>query len=422
MLAVPTIIIFFSVAFFKTDIISGEDHSVENRRQQIYLECKNDAEAQELQSMLCKLQNEHNNSLSNMSFSDNFAANYLKYPLFLLDKLDEASIAKAKADTEVSPQPKKVEDKYVSLGEKKNNIVKKADLEVISGAKPVSSDGEKIGFAKVAGMEELKETLREDVILPLQQVELYKKYGITPANGIILYGPPGTGKTFIAEALAEESGRTFLRLDVANVESKYVGETPKNIVEIFKQAEENAPSVIFIDELEALAPSRATLDSSSSAGIGYNQNVNTLLQCMNNCAEKGVFVIAATNEPQKVDSAIKRVGRIDKNIFVSPPDYMARKELFKMLLKDIYSDENINFDNLAKLTENYTAPEIKQVIIRQASLAALKQNRKVSEADIVTQIKKYTPQLDTATIEEYKKKGAKNKSEVKNQRQRIGFN
>ena len=131
---------------------------------------------------------------------------------------------------------------------------------------------------------------------------------------------------------------------------------------------------------------------------------------MNNCSERGIFVITATNEPQKVDSALKRPGRIDKNIFVGPPDFEARKELFRLQLEDIYSEKNIDYDKLASLTENYTAMEIKRMIVRQAALSALKQNRRISEADIVSQIENYTPQLTPQMIEEYRKKGEINKN------------
>ena len=226
----------------------------------------------------------------------------------------------------------------------------------------------------------------------------------------MLYGPPGTGKTFMAEALAEESGRSFFKMKIADTESKYVGETSKNIDNIFREAEKNAPSIIFIDEIEGLLPSRSNLGTSSSASVGHNQAVNTFLENMNNCSERGIFVITATNEPQKVDSALKRSGRIDKCIFVGPPDFNARKELFRLQLEDIYSEKNIDYAKLASLTENYTAMEIKNIIIRQAALTAVKQNRRISEADIISQINKYTPQLNSKVIDEYRKKGEINKN------------
>ena len=332
------------------------------------------------------------------------------YIMFLLDEFEEVSVKNSSKLPKGKPDECEDTERVEEAEEVKSFLVRKADPEIINGTKSVSSNGEKKGFAKVAGMNDLKEILKEDVILPLQQVELYKKYGIEPANGILLYGPPGTGKTFIAEALAEESGRSFFKMKISDTESKYVGETSKNIANVFKEAEEKAPSIIFIDEIEGLIPSRSSLDTSSSASVGHNQAVNTLLENMNNCSERGIFVITATNEPQKVDSALKRPGRIDKNIFVGPPDFEARKELFRLQLDDIYSEKNIDYDKLASLTENYTAMEIKRMIVRQAALSALKQNRRISEADIVSQIENYTPQLTPQMIEEYRKKGEINKN------------
>jgi len=202
----------------------------------------------------------------------------------------------------------------------------------------------------------------------------------------------------------------------------YVGETSKNIAKTFKTAEEEAPSIIFIDEIEALAPSRKNLKGSDSGTVGYNQTVSTLLKQMDNCNEKGIFVIAASNEPQKIDPAIKRAGRIDKTIFVGPPDSEARKELFSKAIEKGYSEENIDFDKLASLTENYTAKEIQQILVREASLKALKQNRKVTETDLLEQIKQNKPQLNQESIEEYRQKEESTKLiPQESTRRKIGF-
>lgn len=389
--------------------ISPIDTSNGNHRYTVNITYDSQNEAQNTFEKICNFQNENANRVI-------IDEDYINYPLFVLEEFEKSSAKKKELDKKISDIESRTETKT-----QKSYVVKEADKNIIQGTKAVSQDDEKKGFAKVSGMEKLKETLREDVILPLQKVELYKKYGIMPANGILLYGPPGTGKTFIAEALAEESGRTFLKMDVAETESKYVGDTGKNIAQIFKEAEEKAPSIIFIDEMEALAPSRNDLQGDSSAAVGYNQSVNTLLQKMNNCAEKGIFVIAASNEPQKIDSAIKRVGRLDKNIFVPPPDYEARKDLFKMALENIYAEENIDYNKLAELTENYTAPEIQKIIVRQAALNALKQNRKISESDLLKIIGEYNPQLNSETIAEYKTKGEINKNSNHKPIPKIGF-
>lgn len=265
------------------------------------------------------------------------------------------------------------------------------------------TDKDKIGgFAKVAGMNELKQVLTNEVIAPLTQVELYKKYGRTPANGILLYGPPGTGKTFISEALAEETGRYIIHLRTSSVGSSYQNETALNIKRVFDEAEYNAPSIIFIDEIEALAPKRT--NSGFDAGMDTNRQISELLQQLNNCAERGIFVIAATNEPQLIDDAIRRVGRFDKTIFVPPPDFEARMEMFRMGLEKTFADKNINLEKLAQLTEYYTASEIQKVIIQKSIDNAITRKEAVSENDLIKQIQEFKPALTEEIVEKYRNK------------------
>ncbi len=259
------------------------------------------------------------------------------------------------------------------------------------------------GFAKVAGMNTLKKILQQDIIEPLQKVEEYKKYNLTPANGVLLYGPPGTGKTFIAEALAEETGRHFISMSPSSVLSSYHNQTALNIKKVFDEAEYNAPSIIFIDEIEALAPSRSN-SVGSSVSDDISKQITELLQQLNNASEKDIFIIAATNEPQLIDDAIKRVGRFDKTIFVPPPDVDAREELFKMYLKNSYTAPNLDYKKLAEQTENYTAIEIKNVIIQQAALKAMESRKPISQKDLIEQIYYNKPTLNNQSIEYYKNK------------------
>lgn len=258
------------------------------------------------------------------------------------------------------------------------------------------------GFAKVAGMTDLKKTLYEDIIYPMSKTSVYKDYGLTPINGCLLYGPPGCGKTFIIEALSEESNRYYVELPASSVGSKYQHETVKNISQKFKEAIDNAPSLLFIDEVDAMAPSRENL---AEWDIETSERVTELLQQINNCKDKDVFVIFASNEPQKIDSAIKRTGRIDKKIFIGPPDKETRKEIFERKLNKIkLKDENINTDKLAELTNNYTAEDIR-MIVRQAAITAMNNNKKVSFQDLIKSIEITKPSLTDSMIELYKKKG-----------------
>ncbi len=255
------------------------------------------------------------------------------------------------------------------------------------------------GFKKVAGMKELKETLINDVIIPLKKPELAKKYGLDPINGMLLYGPPGTGKTFIAKAFAEESGRYFIMIKPSDILSSYHGESTLNIRKYFEQAEYNAPAIIFIDEIEALAPKRTFLGSGEAS-----TQITELLQQLNNCAQKEIFVIAATNEPQNIDDAIKRVGRFDKTIFVSPPDSEAREELFKRGLSDIYAEPGIDYKKLAQKTNYFTAAEINQLVIKESARQAFQAGVRISEKMLIDAIEKVQPNLNKEKVEFYKQK------------------
>lgn len=257
------------------------------------------------------------------------------------------------------------------------------------------------GFTKVSGMQELKRTLAKDVIMPLNDIELCKKYGIEASNGILMYGPPGCGKTFIAEALAEETGRHFIEMKPSVVLSPYQHQTVTNIRNMFDDAIFNSPSIIFIDEIEALAPSRSgTFNMSNEA----NEQVTELLQQINNCSKHNVFVIAASNEPQKIDEAIRRVGRFDKTIFIPPPDGIARKEIFESKLKDLYIEKPINYQLLSDLTENFTAPEIDKSVIQEAAKIAMTNKVRINQKHLIDAINNTNPKLNEVKVKEYKEK------------------
>lgn len=219
------------------------------------------------------------------------------------------------------------------------------------------------GFDQIAGMDELKETLFNDVIRALEERELYEEYGLTIPNGMLLYGPPGCGKTFFAQKLAEEVGFYFSLVKPSDLASIYVHGAQEKIRELFNEARENAPAIIFIDELDALVPSRDN-DLSHS----YAEGVNEFLAQMTNCSEDGIFVIGATNRPDKIDPAILRTGRIDKTFYIPPPDFDARKALFQLYLKSRPLDFGIDYDQLATRTEKYVSSDIEFLINESASV------------------------------------------------------
>ena len=251
------------------------------------------------------------------------------------------------------------------------------------------------GFDQIAGMSELKEIFYTDVIRALNEKELYASYGITIPNGMLLYGPPGCGKTFIAQKFADEIGYNFVMIKPSDLKSKWVNATEENIGKLFKEAEANAPTIIFIDELDAIVPSRE-----GDLNQGAASAVNEVLAQMTNCGDRGIFVIGATNRPEKIDAAILRAGRLDKTIYLSPPDKAARAEMFKLYLKDRPVDLSVDYDILSLLTENYVSSDIK-FLIDEASRQALKVKSRITMEVLQTVIKTNKPTVTLKEINKY---------------------
>ena len=243
------------------------------------------------------------------------------------------------------------------------------------------------GFADVAGMRELKAQLQRDVIDLLKEPEKYKSYGLTLPNGMLLYGPPGCGKTFFAKKLAEEVGFNFLMRTPSDLKSKYVNATQENIAAMFKEAEENAPTIIFIDEINELLPKR-----NSDAHEMSRSAVNEMLAQMDRTGERGIFVIGATNLPDEIDDAMLRTGRLEKKIYVGPPDEEARSEMFEMNLKHRKIDFGLDYTKLAKLTEGYVSSDIR-FIVDEAARMALSQGKCITMEMLEESIKNHPSSL-----------------------------
>lgn len=285
---------------------------------------------------------------------------------------------------------------------------------------PVTIKKEGEGFAAVAGMEELKQQMREEVIEPLHNPEEYHRYGVTIPNGMLLYGPPGCGKTFFAKHFAEEVGFNFMCITPATLKSRYVNATQENIAKMFKEAVENAPTVIFIDEMNELVPNRddgKVHEMSRSA-------VNEMLAQMDRTGEKGVFIIGATNYPNMIDPAILRAGRLDKKYYVGVPDSDARMALFKLYLKKRPYDFGLDYNQLADMTQGYVSADI-QLIVNDASRNALRQHSKITMDLLKTAILNTKPSLSINELRKYERiRSMMNGEDIKkpNDRPRIGFN
>lgn len=270
------------------------------------------------------------------------------------------------------------------------------------------------GFAAIAGMDELKNQLREEVIEPLHHPEEYKRYGVTIPNGMLLYGPPGCGKTFFAKHFAEEVRFNFMCITPATLKSRYVNATQENIAKMFKEAEEKAPTIIFIDEINELVPNRESDVHEMSRSA-----VNEMLAQMDRTGEKGIFIIGATNYPHTIDPAILRAGRLEKKYYIGIPDAKARKALFELYLKNRPYDFGLDYEELAKLTTNYVSADI-QLIVNDASRIALKLHSKITMDLLRAAIQKTHPSLSLNELEKYKNIKAQMDGKTPNKRH-IGF-
>ena len=276
------------------------------------------------------------------------------------------------------------------------------------------------GFSVIAGMQDLKDMIKLDVIDALNEKEKYAKYGLTIPNGMLLYGPPGCGKTFFAERMAEEIGFNFYQIKPSDIQSKWVNASQENIKKLFDEARENAPSIIFIDELDALVPNR----DNSSVNHMNTSAVNEFLAQMNNCGDDGVFIIGATNRPNSIDPAILRAGRLDKVIYLPPPDFDARRLMFKLYLKKRPTELGLDYKGFSTETENYVSSDIK-FLCDEASRTALKRNCKISKEIIIETIINNRPSITLTELNSYvaiKAKLEGEKTSNTNSRTPIGFN
>jgi transitional endoplasmic reticulum ATPase len=257
-----------------------------------------------------------------------------------------------------------------------------------------------VRWEDVGGMESAKQALREAVELPISRPEIFQRFNITPPKGVLLFGPPGTGKTLLAKAVATESQANFISIRGAEVMSKWVGESEKIIAEIFRRARQAAPSVLFIDELDNIAPRRGSgFDSRVSERI-----VNQLLVEMDGMEQlESVVVLAATNRPDMIDTALLRPGRFDIFIFTPPPNQVARQAIFEVHTRNMPLAQDVKIDQLASATEGFSGADI-QNVCRKAVLAVLRTNleaTRVNMAHFHEAIKSTRPSITQETMNQF---------------------
>ncbi|MGC8631043.1 MAG: CDC48 family AAA ATPase [Thermoprotei archaeon] len=242
--------------------------------------------------------------------------------------------------------------------------------EIMISGEPVSmpaSSAPMITYEDIGDMEDAKQKVREIIELPLKHPELFKHLGIEPPKGILLYGPPGTGKTLLAKAIANETNSNFFTINGPEIMSKFYGESEERLRDVFNNAEARPPSIIFIDEIDAIAPKREDV-----SGEVEKRVVAQLLTAMDGLKSRGnVVVIGATNRIDAVDPALRRPGRFDREIETGIPDNKGRREILQVHTRNMPLSDDVNLDQLAEITHGFTGADLSN-LVKEAAMSALR--------------------------------------------------
>lgn len=267
---------------------------------------------------------------------------------------------------------------------------------------PVTHAGR--GFQDVAGMDDLKQLVTEGFINVLNNKECAKAFGVTPPS-LLFYGPSGCGKTYFAEKIAEEVGVNFIKVVPDDIASTLVHGTQEKIGALFAKASRLAPTVIFFDEFDAMVPQRSNDDRNYQNG-----ETNEFLCMLNNAAEKGIYVLAATNHPERIDRAVLRTGRIDEMIYVDMPDFDARESLFKLTLSKLPTADDIDYARLADMTKGYNCSDISYIIktaSRKMFNASIQEKNKpykiITQSLLEEAISHKSPSVSSRDLREYER-------------------
>ena len=309
-------------------------------------------------------------------------------------------------------QPKEPEQPRQQSGSNNNVIDEEKQA---TEAKVDIQKGKGNGFKDIAGMDQLKQMLTQKVIFILKDKEKAAKYKLLPPNGMLFYGPPGCGKSFFAEKFAEETGFNFMLVKASDLGSIYVHGSQGKIADLFKKAEESKPTIICFDEFDAFVPNRSNKGAEHQAG-----EVNEFLSQLNNCAQRGIFVIATSNRPDMIDPAVLRTGRIDKLVYIPMPDKEARSEMFKLHLSGRPCSD-INSERLAELTDGYIASDI-AYIVNDAAMGAAFNDQPITQQLLEEIISSVHPSISKDVINSYETLHQKMEDvDNRNKRPKIGF-
>ena len=244
-----------------------------------------------------------------------------------------------------------------------------------------------ITYSDVGGLEEQIQEVRETVELPLKKPEVFLRIGIEPPRGVLLYGPPGTGKTLLAKAVAHETEATFIRIIGSELVQKFIGEGARLVREIFNLAKEKAPTILFIDELDAIGSQRLKIATSGDREV--QRTLMQLLSELDGFEQRGdVKIIGATNRVDILDPALLRPGRFDRMIYFPIPDELTRKSIFKIHTRSLKVEEAIDFKRLVNLTEGATGADIKAICTEAGMFAIRKEAESIVSKDFLEAIDK----------------------------------
>ncbi|MGB6464281.1 MAG: CDC48 family AAA ATPase [Nitrosotalea sp.] len=246
-------------------------------------------------------------------------------------------------------------------------VTEQTEFKLGSMTKAIDNSVPRITYDDLGGLKNEVQKIREMVELPMRHPELFEKIGVEAPKGVLLYGPPGTGKTLIAKAVAGETNSHFISISGPEIIGKFYGESEERLRELFKQAEENTPSIIFIDEVDSIAPKREEV-----TGEVEKRVVSQLLTLMDGMESRGkVVVIAATNRPDSIDPALRRPGRFDREIEIGIPDATGRKEILDIHTRGMPLEEKVNLEQIARVTHGFVGADL-EILAKEAAMRSLR--------------------------------------------------